>query len=737
MLGRAGRISVGRPRSGTGSASAVKGLPGATSTKFLGQGLVNTADLPLYVCVFMLGRATIFGSIAPFGLAAYAAAKYAVPRKLPAVAIAVALGMLSQGPQPETALRLALLLAASAMLGRARITRQTAGALAVFGLVLVGRGGLALLVEGLNGYVLTLVGFEAILAAIMTTLFSYGLPVLTAAKPWHVRSSPEEISCAVVMLVSAVAGVGDVQLGPVMLKNVTAALITIGLSHVGGSGLGAATGATAGVFAGVASQLIPASAGAFAFGGLLSGAFRVFGKAGAAVGFFLGATGLLLQMATPAELAAKAAEHVLAALLFLVIPVSAFLSIARRLGLINSRTRAAESEEVAVRAAVSNRLHEVGQAFRELSRAFEPGGTPPPSPEPDRYRLFGTIACRVCETCSSYKLCWEQDFQQTYRGMYDLLTIAELNHGLKAEHVPKQLQAHCSHLSELVSTINYLLDLARLNLSWQRRVDESRDVVAAQLRGASKVIDGLAQEVASREERTTSPPSRTLHYEAGMAKMAKRGSAVCGDSVVARELADGRLMVVLSDGMGAGTRAAVESKATVSLLERLLMSGFDRETAVRTVNSVLLLRTSEEMFATVDLLLVDLGSGRAEFIKIGAMPTFVRRGDTVSVVKSEALPIGILSQIHVECVERFLVNGDLLVMTTDGLFSGPRQGVNGEGWVGGFLAKYRSASPKEIAERLVQRCLGQQDEPDDDVTVVVIRLLGADVSGLPDPAAVH
>jgi len=136
-------------------------------------------------------------------------------------------------------------------------------------------------------------------------------------------------------------------------------------------------------------------------------------------------------------------------------------------------------------------------------------------------------------------------------------------------------------------------------------------------------------------------------------------------------------------------------------------------------------------------LLVDLSSGRTEFIEIGATPTFVKRGDTVSVVKSEALPIGILSQLHVECVEHFPVNGDLLVMIADGPFSGRRQAVNREGWVSGFLAKYRSVNPKEIAEKLVQRCLGQQGEPDDDVTVVVIRLTGVEVPGLPDPTAVH
>ncbi|MEW6523759.1 MAG: SpoIIE family protein phosphatase [Bacillota bacterium] len=700
----------------------------------MANSILNTADLSLNLCAFMLGRATILGSISPFGLALYAAARYAVPRQLPAVTFYVALGMISTGAQPETFLRLSLLLAAAAMLRNARAGKPVAGALAVSGLLLVGRGGLALMIAGLNAYVLTLAGFEAILAAIMTMVFSYGLPVLVSRKPPLYRPSSEEISCSVVMLVSTVAGVGEIAVGPMMLKNVTAAFLTMGLAYLGGSGLGAATGAAAGVMAGVTSGLIPASAGVFAFGGLLGGVFRILGKPGVAVGFFLGATGLLLQLSTPDVLAGTTAEHVLAGMLFLVVPVSVFSSLTQRLGLVTPQERAGGGEEQLVRTALSNRLYEVSQVFRELSRAFEQTAASTPSVEQDRQRIFGNIACRVCEACSSYRLCWEQDFQQTYRGMYDLLTLAELNNGLREEHVPKELRVRCSHLHELVSTINYLLDLARLNLSWQRRVDESREVVSAQLRGVSRVMDGLALEVVSREERVMDPPSRTLHYEAGIAKMAKRGSIVSGDSFVARELADGRLLVILSDGMGAGPRAAMESKATVSLLERLLVTGFDRETAVRTVNSILLLRSSEEIFATVDLVLIDLSTGRTEFVKIGAMPTFIRREDAMSVVKSDTLPIGILSQIHVECVERFLVNGDVLVMATDGLFSGLRQGVNRDNWVCGFLARYRSSNPKEIAEKLVQRGLGQKAEPDDDVTVIVIRLTAADAKTARDVA---
>src|SRR5690606_2616617 len=129
----------------------------------------------------------------------------------------------------------------------------------------------------------------------------------------------------------------------------------------------------------------------------------------------------------------------------------------------------------------------------------------------------------------------------------------------------------------------------------------------------------------------------------------------------------GRLALVLSDGMGAGEKAAAESRTVVGLLQRLLEAGFDQQFAVRMVNSVLLLRSPEETFATIDMAIVDLAGRRAEFLKIGAPPTFIKRGDHVISVRGASLPAGILQQVEADVQCRRVQAGDAIVMMTDGL----------------------------------------------------------------------
>ena len=59
-----------------------------------------------------------------------------------------------------------------------------------------------------------------------------------------------------------------------------------------------------------------------------------------------------------------------------------------------------------------------------------------------------------------------------------------------------------------------------------------------------------------------------------MSQLAKRD--VSGDSFNVVTLKDGRELIVLSDGIGVGRKAARESKATVNLLEELFNTGFGR-----------------------------------------------------------------------------------------------------------------------------------------------------------------
>ena len=111
----------------------------------------------------------------------------------------------------------------------------------------------------------------------------------------------------------------------------------------------------------------------------------------------------------------------------------------------------------------------------------------------------------------------------------------------------------------------------------------------------------------------------------GGASVAQHSNDVSGDNYTVIQLKDGKHTVLLSDGMGTGSSAYMESMAAINLLKSLLQSGFEKDVAVKILNSLLVLRYPKETFATIDLVVVDLYSGHAEFIKTCAAPTFLVR----------------------------------------------------------------------------------------------------------------
>ncbi|OPZ74380.1 MAG: Stage II sporulation protein E [Firmicutes bacterium ADurb.Bin456] len=211
----------------------------------------------------------------------------------------------------------------------------------------------------------------------------------------------------------------------------------------------------------------------------------------------------------------------------------------------------------------------------------------------------------------------------------------------------------------------------------------------------------------------------------GLAGTGKNGSLVSGDNYAFFHLNRGRFALVLSDGMGSGPRAAMESGTTISLLRHLLDSGFGQDLAVKTVNSILVLRSPGESFATVDLAVINLYTARADFVKIGAVPSFILRGGLVEQVRAEALPVGILDDIEVATLSRNLEHGDVLVMVTDGLLYAKKAGEDKEAWLSEVLRDMADMPPQQMAElllRLAQTGSGGTARAPDDMTVLVARL---------------
>ena len=210
-----------------------------------------------------------------------------------------------------------------------------------------------------------------------------------------------------------------------------------------------------------------------------------------------------------------------------------------------------------------------------------------------------------------------------------------------------------------------------------------------------------------------------LRITTGVAHRAKTSKG-SGDSYSFMDLTDGTCLLVLSDGMGSGERARRESAATVDLLEDFIESGFDKDLAVRMINSVLVLKSSEESFSTLDICSIDLYTGETEFIKIGAASTFILRNGKVKVIRSSSLPIGMLNEVDLEVHAGKLEHGDTIVMVTDGITEAVAQ-AEGD-WLANTIKRCRFVSPQDVADYILNETEELVGLPKDDMTVLVARV---------------
>ncbi|RKD33886.1 stage II sporulation protein E [Thermohalobacter berrensis] len=207
-----------------------------------------------------------------------------------------------------------------------------------------------------------------------------------------------------------------------------------------------------------------------------------------------------------------------------------------------------------------------------------------------------------------------------------------------------------------------------------------------------------------------------------VAKLDQSFNYVSGDSYTFGEN-NNNYYAVLSDGMGVGQKANRESNITISLLEKFLEAGFDKELALKTINSILVLKSNDEMFATVDMSIIDLYRGKAQFIKIGSAPTFIKKKDRVEIVNSSSLPVGILKDVDFQIYEGQLEDGDLIIMMSDGVLDANKDAEDKEKWIADVIEGINSINPQRIADEIIDEAKRvSKNEDMDDMTVLVTKV---------------
>lgn len=197
---------------------------------------------------------------------------------------------------------------------------------------------------------------------------------------------------------------------------------------------------------------------------------------------------------------------------------------------------------------------------------------------------------------------------------------------------------------------------------------------------------------------------------------------VSGDSYTFGE-SKNNYFIALSDGMGVGHRAYQESNITISLLEKFLEAGFDKELALKTINSILVLKSTDEMSTTIDMSVIDLYRGRTQFIKIGSAPTFIKRKDKVQVINSHTLPVGILKDVDFQVYEDDLYDGDLVITVSDGVLDANKDEYDKEKWMIDIIESIDTVNPQIIADKIIDKALEVSENCErDDMTVLVTKI---------------
>ena len=215
-----------------------------------------------------------------------------------------------------------------------------------------------------------------------------------------------------------------------------------------------------------------------------------------------------------------------------------------------------------------------------------------------------------------------------------------------------------------------------------------------------------------------------LCWETGIVQQNKQGNTVCGDRVlVSRD--DGRVRIVLSDGLGSGIQANIASVLTSTVISGLTERGLPLEACIRSVNAVLPV-TKKHRLAYATFTLVSTEGRQVRLTQYDNPPAiFLRDGVSLPYPYETRTVLDKTLQESVLTMK----SGDMLVLFSDGVSEAGRGVTTYSGWDRLKMEDYllRSVHPDDYARHVAANIVSAVQALDlfefhDDTTVVVLRL---------------
>ncbi|MGN1113528.1 MAG: SpoIIE family protein phosphatase [Oscillospiraceae bacterium] len=213
----------------------------------------------------------------------------------------------------------------------------------------------------------------------------------------------------------------------------------------------------------------------------------------------------------------------------------------------------------------------------------------------------------------------------------------------------------------------------------------------------------------------------SYEIEVGSFQASSQDNELSGDCIGSLSLSNDEKYIILSDGMGTGKPARLDSLFTVNLIKRLLKTGASMTTAHKMINSMLCVKGWDESFATLDLLKFDLCGGAAEILKSGAAPSYLYRDGNLISIGGKAFPAGILNNCIPDVSNFKIFYEDIIIMCSDGTDEDTVK------YISDAINHNPGANANDLALYLGEKATEKaQNKRRDDITLIVIKIKKAD-----------
>lgn len=632
----------------------------------------------------------------------------------------------------------------------------------------------------------------------------------------------EEVIGASILVAIAITALGELSIFGFSLRNILSIFIVLALGWQNGMLVGATSGISIGMVLGVIGYGEPVMIAAYALSGMIAGVLNKFGKIGVIAGFILGNVILSISTDGSGIQYIYLKEILIAAIGLLAMPKSVSIDVDD----IIKKDKCMPKTPVRILEEGKNtveKLNTMSETINDMVSSYKTEKDD--ALDDENKKLFIQELLNQMDLIKENML-YSDLVKPNNNIVSDLYNVLTDNEEITREELLKTFAKNNNYiisfndydvskkmeddLSKVIKAINEAYKQSKVNFVYEKKIEDRKRIFSDQLKGVSRAISGLANELENKLESTdenfkseiekvkiilkqkkielnsikidmeesgrylinvclntcntntdkackiekieeiltqvlgekivntankcpikdglnlcnlnfSSADKYTITL--GISKKTKDNNSVSGDTFTQMRLTDGKYLIAISDGMGSGPEAQKSSKIAIKMLERLLASGFNKETSIDLINSAIK-NSKEETFTTLDIAILDLYKGNIEFIKNGTCPTYIKSNKKVQLVKSLSLPAGVMDGVDITSYNIDIDSEDIMLMCTDGILDANVEYKNKELWVKYMLEDIETSNVQKISDIILNEAIDNNfGQAKDDMTVITCKFI--------------